>query len=600
MNTSSPATQSPRSLWLIFTLIAAMGGCAATPTRAEGDPTQSVEASQTLMGAMQAELNRSMTKLRIDDYEAPYFIAYRVRDHESRGFSGRYGAIVEDQSDISRLAYVEVRVGDYQFDNYANVASENYRYSEYSAERTMPIEPDTNSIRGTLWLLSDEVYKNALSDYLSKRGGAVFETAEKMKTPSFSKEEPLQYWGEVASIELDEAKWTQAIRDVTKSLMDVPGILDVKMTVSANRTRSHFVDTEGTQIVEEQVIYSIQLQGWARADDGMMVDNARSFYARTPETLPDVATVKRQANQMITELSALTQAPVLDPYTGPAILMPEASGVLFHEAVGHRLEGERQRNPEEGRTFKGRVGRRIIPTFLSIYDDPTLTNWGDKDLNGYYEFDDEGVPSQRVQLVEDGVLRNFLKSRTPIEGSLQSNGHGRASGLQKPMARMGNLLVVASPEQTLPYKELKARLLDEVRKAGKPFGLVIRDISGGSTNTSGYGYQAFKGSTRMVYKVDPATGEETLVRGVEVVGTPLTSINKIVAASQETNVFNGYCGAESGYVPVSAIAPALLTTEIELQRTQQSEERPPILPAPWETARRKKAKAPIKTAPPTP
>lgn len=600
MNNVSAARQSPRSLWLIFTLLAAVGGCAATPTRAEIDPAQSLQDSKTVMEAMQAELDRSMKTLRIDDYEAPYFIAYRVRDHESRAFSGRYGAIVDDQTDHSRLAYVEVRVGDYQFDNYANVSSENYRYSEYSAERTMPLEPDTDSIRGTLWLLSDEVYKNALSDYLSKRGGAVFETAEKMKTPSFSREKPVQYRGELSKIELDEGKWTQAIRDVTKSLMDTPHILDMKMTVSASRTRSHFVDTEGAQVVEGQVIYSIQLQAWARADDGMMVDNARSFYARSPDALPDLATVQSEAEEMITELSALRLAPVLDPYTGPAILMPEASGVLFHEAIGHRLEGERQRNPEEGRTFKGRVGKRIIPRFLSIYDDPTVTTWGDKDLNGYYQYDDEGVPSERVQLVEDGVLRNFLKSRTPIEGSLQSNGHGRASGLQKPMARMGNLLVVADPAQTLPYDQLKARLLEEVRKADKPFGLIIRDIAGGSTNTSGYGYQAFKGATRMVYKIDPDTGKETLVRGVEVVGTPLTSINKIVAASQETNVFNGYCGAESGYVPVSAIAPALLTTEIELQRTQQSEERPPILPAPWGAANAPKVKTPIETPPPTP
>lgn len=552
------------------------------------------------MEAMQTELDRSMAELRIEGYEAPYFIAYRVRDHETRGFSGRYGAIVDDQSDRNRLAYVEVRVGDYQFDNYANVSGENYRYSEYSAERTMPLEPNTDSIRGTLWLLTDEVYKVALSDYLSKKGGAVFETAEKLETPSFSREKPSQYRGEPAHIQLDEAKWTQMIRDVTRSLMDVPNILDVKMSVSADRTRSHFLDTEGARIVEDRVIYSVQLQGWARAADGMMVDNARSFYARTPDGLPDRQTLEREATQMITELSALSQAPVLDPYTGPAILMPEASGVLFHEAIGHRLEGERQRNPEEGRTFKGRVGKRIIPEFLSIYDDPTLSTWGENDLNGYYHFDEEGVAAERVHLVEDGVLRNFLKSRTPIEGSLKSNGHGRASGLNKPMARMGNLLVVADPAHTLPYEELKARLLEEVRRANKPFGLIIRDIAGGSTNTSGYGYQAFKGATRMVYRVDPDTGEETLVRGVEVVGTPLTSINKIVAASKETNVFNGYCGAESGYVPVSAIAPALLTTEIELQRTQQSEERPPILPAPWGAPMGTDLKAPVKTAPAKP
>ncbi|MFW6058233.1 MAG: metallopeptidase TldD-related protein, partial [Persicimonas sp.] len=172
--------------------------------------------------------------------------------------------------------------------------------------------------------------------------------------------------------------------------------------------------------------------------------------------------------------------------------------------------------------------------------------------------------------------------RTPIEDSTESNGHGRAQGVNKPMARMGNLIVSADSKRSFPYEELKEKLLAEVKRQDKPFGLIIRDISGGSTNTSGYGYQAFKGGARMVYKVDPDTGEETLVRGVELVGTPLTAINKIVAASKETDVFNGYCGAESGYVPVSAIAPSLLTTEVELQRTQQSKERPPLLTAPWQ------------------
>lgn len=574
-----------RFSWLSLALMAAVAGCAATPTRvpaADVDQAQGLRDRGVVLDAMKAELDRSMSELRIEGYEAPYFIAYRVQDLESEGLAGRYGAVVDDQRSQRRLAYVEVRVGDYQFDNYANISSENFRFSEYSAERTVPLEPDVSAIRGTLWLLTDEIYKKALSDYLSKKGGAVFETADKLAAPSFSKEEAQSFAGEPQFIELDRAKWAKAIRDVTRDLLDAPRVLDVNMSVSADRTRTYFLDTEGRRVVEDQVIYSIQLMGWARADDGMMVENARSFYARTPDALPTPQVVHQEARTMVEELTALSLAPAMDPYTGPAILMPQAGAVLFHEAIGHRLEGERQRDHEEGRTFKGRVGEAITPRFLSIVDDPTLKTWGDTQLNGFYHFDEEGVAAQRVDLVEGGILRNFLKSRTPIEGSLKSNGHGRASGLQKPMARMGNLVVVADPNKTVSYAQLKEQLLEEVRRQQKPYGLIIRDIAGGSTNTSGYGYQAFKGATRMVYKVDPKSGAETLVRGVEVVGTPLTSINKIVAASNETGVFNGYCGAESGYVPVSAIAPALLTTEIEMQRTQQSKERPPLLPAPWQ------------------
>ena len=239
---------------------------------------------------------------------------------------------------------------------------------------------------------------------------------------------------------------------------------------------------------------------------------------------------------MLVELQALAKAPVLNPYTGPAILMPEASGVLFHEAVGHRLEGERQQDEEEGQTFKGRLNKNIIPTFLSVYDDPTLQTHQGTQLNGFYHYDDEGVHGQRVTLVKDGTLKAFLKSRTPVEGSPHSNGHGRSQNIQKPIARMANLMVQASKDKAVPYDTLKQMLIKEVKRQKKPFGLIIKDITGGSTNTSGYGYQAFKGSSRLIYKVDPATGKETLVRGAEMVGTPLVSISKIVAASDETGV----------------------------------------------------------------
>jgi TldD protein len=176
-------------------------------------------------------------------------------------------------------------------------------------------------------------------------------------------------------------------------------------------------------------------------------------------------------------------------------------------------------------------------------------------------------------------LRTFLLSRAPVSGFTRSNGHGRSSPGRDPVARMGNLVVES--RKTLSPAKLKEALLAEARRQEKPFGLLIKDVTGGNTDTSGYAYQAFKGQPRLVYKIDAKTGEETLVRGVEIVGTPLTSINKIVATGAEIRVFNGYCGAESGYVPVSTVAPAILISEIELQRTRKDTGRPPVLPSPW-------------------
>src|SRR5262249_26960337 len=200
-------------------------------------------------------------------------------------------------------------------------------------------------------------------------------------------------------------------------------------------------------------------------------------------------------------------------------------------------------------------------------------------LNGFYPYDDEGVAARPVTLIQAGVLKTYLTSRKPVVGAATSNGHGRAEGNADPMARMGNTIVRSS--RGVPYPKLKQVLPAEVRRQGKPFGLIIRDITGGSTNTASYGYQAFKGTPRLVFRVDARTGAESLVRGVEMVGTPLTSINKIVATSDRVGVFNGFCGAESGFVPVSTVAPAVLLTEIELQRAQRTRQKQTVLPPPW-------------------
>ena len=571
----------------IALLCAALIGCAASPERpADLAPTQTKAQRKAtrgaILGSMKTELDRSVKQLRFKDYEAPYFVGYRLTEIEREGVTGKFGAVVADASAHDRFVYTEVRVGDYAFDNHANIDNESFRFADYEPDKRAPLgSSDDAALRGVLWLLTDDAYKRALSEYLTKKGGAVYATDEKIDVASFSKEEASSHRGPFKTMTFDRAAWSRRVARVTKAMRDAPVVLDAQMDVSAQRSTRYFVNTEGTEIVDEHVIYSIQIEAMARADDGMRLQNSRSFYAPTEAELPSDAVLDAEVAKLLTELQALRDAPTIDPYTGPAILMPEASGVLFHEAVGHRLEGERQADEEEGRTFKGRVGKVVIPDFLSVYDDPTVAIYAGTKLNGAYAYDDEGIASERVTLIEDGVLRGFLKSRTPIEDAPHSNGHGRAQGTLKPMARMANLIVEAEGDMVVPYADLKVELMAETRRQGKPYGLIIRDITGGSTNTSGYGYQAFKGEPVLIYKVDPETGVETLVRGAEIVGTPLVSINKIVGASKELGVFNGYCGAESGYVPVSASAPALLTTELELQRSQSNKERPPLLPAPW-------------------
>lgn len=554
----------------------------AAPVRAEDERLVSLQ-------AMKAELKRSMEKLRLDGHDAPYFISYQLKDLRSHGLVARYGAIFDERSIRETRLGVDVRVGSYELDSSEGESDLPFFLAgdgqgpTYMAQTTAPHGPHPEALHNALWLLTDEKYKAALSAYLKRKAQGVYaaEDPNEEKASSFTKEKPVHFVQKPVPFPFDKEAWSRRARQLSEIFRDYPEIFDSEVRVTADKQIRIQTNSEGTELVTEETLYAVHIQAVTRAVDGQLLDNSRDFYAATEKELPSYETMREETAKMIAELLALRTAPVIDPYTGPAILAPEATGVLFHETVGHRLEGERQHDDNEGRTFKGQVGNRVLPSFLTIVDDPTVRVFEGRTLNGHYRYDDEAVEARRTVLIENGVLRNYLLSRKPVAGFDRSNGHGRAQGNRRPTARMANLFVLSSRQ--VPYEELRRMLIEEAKRAGKPYALIIRDMTGGNTNTSTYGYQAFKGVPRLVYRVDVETGEEELVRGVEIVGTPLTSINKIVATSDEYGVFNGFCGAESGYVPVSAIAPAALITELELQRTVKANERSPILPGPWAT-----------------
>jgi len=537
---------------------------------------------QRQLAAMAEELERAHKSLQLRGHEAPFFLSYAVRGMDTQELGAKYGAVFIDRHRRDKRLQVDVRVGSYLFDNTGTPEMFEFEGSDsgYSAGREAPLDDDPAALRNALWLLTDETYKKALSAFLKKKGKQVYRPDDPETPPSFSREESQVAVDPPIPFPFDRGGWVRELRQQTERLGAHPELFDSHVRISVDHEEREFASTEGTRLVTERVIYALHAQAWARAPDGMLLENSRDFYGAKESELPRGEELARRIDVMVAELLALRQAPVLDPYTGPALLEPEAAGVLFHEAVGHRLEGERQNDDKDGHTFKGQVGKPILPFFLTILDDPTQRAAGPVSLNGYYRFDDQGVPGQRTTLVEKGILKTFLMSRAPVQGvPPHSNGHGRSAPGRDPVARMSNLLVESA--RTMPWPKLKEALIAEAKRQEKPFGLVIRDVTGGNTDTSGYAYQAFKGQPRLVYKVDANTGAETLVRGVEIVGTPLLSINKIIATGEERRVFNGYCGAESGYVPVSTVAPTVLVSEIELQRTRKDTGRSPVLPSPW-------------------
>jgi predicted Zn-dependent protease len=337
------------------------------------------------------------------------------------------------------------------------------------------------------------------------------------------------------------------------------------------------VNSDGSELQTSSAYYRLILSAYTKAEDGMELPRYESFIAFTPDGLPDDATVLKSVDKIIADLQALKKAPVADPYTGPAILSGRSSGVFFHEVFGHRIEGHRQKNEEEAQTFKKKIGEKILPDSFSVYFDPTQRQLGKTQLAGYYLYDNEGVKARRVDVVKNGVFENFLMSRSPIVGFEHSNGHGRSQPGLAVVARQSNLVVTTS--QPVSRDALKKMLLQQIKQQNKPFGLLFEDIEGGFTMTQRFVPNAFNVLPVMVYRIYP-DGREELVRGVDLIGTPLTVFSKILAADDDVQVFNGVCGAESGWVPVSASSPDILISQIEAQKKEKSQERPPILPPP--------------------
>ena len=549
-----------------------------------------------LLLTMGAELARSHEGLHIKGFPAPYFVSFQVWEIEEAEVAATLGAVFTDDQNRRAVAGADVRVGDYELDNSEDTDPSYEVIDRYQPTGAAPLDGDSRALVHSLWLLADFRYKEALLSYQRVGGRRVFDAEKTDRMASFSREASAQAVEDVVLLDCDLPAWRGLVRRASERFLAHPEIFDSEVRLKARGITRRFVSTEGAALRTRDRFYSVHVTAVTRANDGMLLDQSFDLYWRREAEAPSEADIAAAVDGVVSDLLALREAPVLDPYTGPAILAPRATGVFFHETVGHRLEGQRQTDEEEGQTFKGQMGKPVLPSFLSIVDDPTLREFEGRSLNGWYRFDEQGVASQRVDLVRDGVLAGFLLARKPVEGFRVSNGHGRATWGERPVARMGNLMVLGSGG--LDDAALTRRLIEEARKQGKPFGLRIESIAGGSTNTAAYGYQAFKGTPRMVYKVDAETGEETLVRGVEFVGTPLQALNRIVAVGSRYDVFNGYCGAESGYVPVATIAPATLFDEVELQRSHQTKERPQVLPAPWsedETARSAERQGTVRT-----
>ncbi|HVR02538.1 MAG TPA: metallopeptidase TldD-related protein, partial [Polyangia bacterium] len=560
----------------------AVQGTSAPPLRAlRIDPLSGGGAARPAgLTALEAELRRGMTALMAKGKPAPYFIEDEAYDKSEVVISASQGALVQSSARRARILDTDVRVGDYKLDSTHIIRSSEFDFSSVLGGHpaALPLDDDAGALRMVAWGEFDRRYKDAAERYVKILTQRTLKVAEEDPSDDFSREKPVTYVGPRAEITVDVPAWETRVRDLSARFRGQGEVLDSQVTLQVVSSTRWVLDTEGTVVQAGRNYVRVFAEANARADDGMELERFETFDAASFGSLASATEMDRAIDSMIADLRALRRAPLADPFIGPAILEGRAAGVFFHEIFGHRVEGHRQKNDEEGQTFAKKIGEPIMPSFISVYDDPTLARVGDVDLNGFYRFDDEGVVAQRASLVDGGVLKGFLLSRSPTRGFHQSNGHGRRQEGRTVVSRQGNLVV--EPKVTVPMAELRRRLREEAQRQGKPYGLLFRDISGGFTNTARGGPQAFKVLPILVYRVWVDGRPDELVRGADLVGTPLSALSRILAASDDYQTFNGYCGAESGFVPVSATSPSLLVQQIEIERRDKGSDKPPILSPP--------------------
>ena len=528
---------------------------------------------------MQRELQQSLSNLASGSMVPMYFLQYAVTERCTYNIRVTDGALESPESANRRYLDVDLRVGGLSLDNTHQIREGNWR-DNYSQRRFVdfPVENDERAIRAALWNETEYQYRQTQERYTKVLSNRQVKVEEQDTSADFSATPPQTFSEPYALTPLDTSRWQGVLKRVGGYLAASPIVQESGISLQLTDQNNYLVNSDGSRLVHSNHYLRIMLEASGMAADGMNLERYASFDAATPGNLPSEDVLLANAQRLVHELQLLIDAPVVEPYAGPAILRNRASGVFFHEIFGHRIEGHRQKIESEGQTFTKKVGELILPEFISIYDDPTLAQFKGVDLEGHYLFDDEGTAAQRVTVVEKGVLKNFLMSRSPIKGFPVSNGHGRRQFGDDVVSRQGNLQIHS--EKTVPYDSLRQMLISECRKQGKPYGLVFDDISGGFTMTRRQGPQAFKVKPLLVYRVYADGRPDEVVRGVDIVGTPLTSFSKIMMTADDDAVFNGTCGAESGMVPVSAISPSILVSEIEVEKKEKEQEKPPILPPP--------------------
>ena len=535
-----------------------------------------VQAKDKVLDVMATELDRSFQALQ-EQPKSPYFLSYEITEDEVVVVNSSFGQITAESNATERVLDIDLRVGDYFVDNTHPVnAPGGDTPVNIDGWTNIPID-DVEALRTVLWLQTDRRYKSAVTQLTQVQSILQAQVEKDDQSGDFSQTRPEKYEEDERELDVNVDLLKQKISFYTQHFSEAEHIRDNTASISANIETRWFVNSERTRVKVSHPYFRLVISASTKADDGMVLTKSVTYEATNQESLLQDAKIIADVHQLIADLKTLREAPLVDPYTGPAILVGRATGVFFHEVLGHRLEGHRLKDNDDGQTFLKRINKHILPESITVYFDPTVEHYGDIALFGTYKYDNQGVKARRVVIVDRGVLKGFLMSRRPLEGFPTSNGHGRKNKGNLAIARQSNMFVEV--ENPVSYQTLEEMLVARIKEEDKPFGLIFSDIEGGFTTTDAIMPNSFNVTPVLVYKVYP-DGKKEVVRGANLIGTPLTTFSRVEQGADDYAVFNGMCNAESGWVPVSTVAPSLLLSQIEVQKSETSRDTPPILPSP--------------------
>ncbi len=539
--------------------------------------------AQRFIKALSEECDRSARYLRVPGYPRPYYLSYLMRDTHTFHLWGRLGNINEQTDRDNRNVYCDCRVGSYRFDQVAEGGLDDHdTESEALDHLDMPIGNDIDALKYHLWKLTDVRYREAVRHFLRRRSQNITFIDPNGKLPSFRRATPIEDRRFRRFDPLDADYWRRYVIRSSRVPKRYPRVKNSWVELRVRDVTRMFVSSEGTRLIDQSRVCELSCELWLLTPEGEEVAARVVHCTPTVDDLPDLRTFVSQVRARIKLLSQLAAAPTIKSYAGPVLLAPAPAGILFHEVLGHRLEGSRLLSSREGQTFKRDLGKQILPPSLTVYDDPTITRSRGVKTVGGYRYDDEGSPAKRAVLVERGKLVGFLTGRAPVTPrQRQGNGHARNDCHERPISRMANLVVEV--DGGVSHEELKRRFLEEIRRQEQPFGIMILEAEGGETATDTYDFQAFMGQIALAVQVW-ADGRANLVRGVNFVGTPLSALRNVMAVGDSPACDNAFCGAESGVIPVSTTAPATLLSNLELQATDQRKFTQYVLPMPYEKA----------------